>query len=384
MNLFRGSRRSSLDVEAEAETIDSNIFTRGASICKGVFLPRSRTTTSCNLGGATQSSSPVTVGTNNDYYIPNNRRTASLSRNLTRRSRSVTMPDMNGHQQFSTFKKQQPSIIPTNHVEIPNSNTEGCLSALSEAGGSGEATPKARTPDVSQGQRRCQLSSLDSLLDESGSTNNDQDWNNIRTKSNSLPKTAFGSLQLRVAKIKAQLDTYTFMKTPTVPNAGETTMHPNTPSVGYEYSLPPNLTNSVEDSPPSSPNRNSPYTTTTTTSSNNSSIVVPPFLPLTMTTTGSSTTMSSSPSTLSPASSNSLPPISRPQNLKLPQSHSLNTFPASNNKEAEELNRLIFFFDVMSTQEKIAKVPKVFSEARQVTGLINTTLVMIWPLGLFS
>ena len=70
--------------------------------------------------------------------------------------------------------------------------------------------------------------------------------------------------------------------------------------------------------------------------------------------------MSSSPSTLSPASSNSLPSISRPQNLKLPQSHSLNTFPNMNNKEtmmeAEDLSRLIFFFDVMSTQEKIAKV----------------------------
>ena len=77
--------------------------------------------------------------------------------------------------------------------------------------------------------------------------------------------------------------------------------------------------------------------------------------------------MSSSPSTLSPASSNSLPSISRPQNLKLPQSHSLNTFPNMNNKEAiametEELSRLIFFFDVMSTQEKIAKVSGTHQE----------------------
>ena len=66
----------------------------------------------------------------------------------------------------------------------------------------------------------------------------------------------------------------------------------------------------------------------------------------------------------------SLPSVSRPQNLKLPQSHSLNAFPskattASSNtvggseaaqQPPDDLNRLIFFFDVMSTQEKIAKV----------------------------
>ena len=65
----------------------------------------------------------------------------------------------------------------------------------------------------------------------------------------------------------------------------------------------------------------------------------------------------------------SLPSVSRPQNLKLPQSHSLNAFPskattASNTvggseaaqQPPDDLNRLIFFFNVMSTQEKIAKV----------------------------
>ena len=90
---------------------------------------------------------------------------------------------------------------------------------------------------------------------------------------------------------------------------------------------------------------------------------------------GGSSSRSGSPSTLSPASSNSLPSVSRPQNLKLPQSHSLNAFPkaaiagsssaaggtaVSAASEAaaqpDDLNRLIFFFDVMSTQEKIAKV----------------------------
>ena len=80
---------------------------------------------------------------------------------------------------------------------------------------------------------------------------------------------------------------------------------------------------------------------------------------------GGSSSRSGSPSTLSPASSNSLPSVSRPQNLKLPQSHSLNAFPkaaagiaseASSSAQPDDLNRLIFFFDVMSTQEKIAKV----------------------------
>ena len=227
-----------------------------------------------------------------------------------------------------------------------------------------EATPVAGTPDVSQ-DRKVAQSSLDNLLE----ARDDQPYADLK-KSNSLPKSAFGTLQLKVAQIKAQLDTFKIenLKTPTAPSV-DSTLHPNTPSYGYEYSLPPNLTTSGEsgdnttDSPlSSSPNRMSPFTSTTATSSN-SSIKVPPFLPLTTATTSS---ISSSPSTLSPASSNSLPSISRPQNLKLPQSHSLNNFP--NQKETqEELNRLIFFFDVMSTQEKIAKVCSTSSKLGQAT-----------------
>ena len=54
----------------------------------------------------------------------------------------------------------------------------------------------------------------------------------------------------------------------------------------------------------------------------------------------------------------------------MPQSHSLNAFPKAatsaiggaaavseaSSAQPDDLNRLIFFFDVMSTQEKIAKV----------------------------
>ena len=110
------------------------------------------------------------------------------------------------------------------------------------------------------------------------------------------------------------------MKTPTAPTPNENTLHPNTPSCGYEYSMPPNLTstsncNQGDESPElssSSPNRQSPFTCTTTTTSSSSSlglgggglstggsgstgtgggsggrpggVAVPPFLPLTTTT----------------------------------------------------------------------------------------------------
>ncbi len=440
MNLFRGNRRSSLD-EENSEAAES-LLSRGASICRG-FLPRSRTSSS-NLGTTQANSSNACVGNNassataSDWaYVsslsqpqpqlqPPQRRTASLSRNLTRRNRSVTMPNMNKQQdsnQFSTFKIQpqppssRPQSRPLLEVKKPSnirpsrsasssylsqygtignshtlknrprdlttSNTEGCLSLLAEEI-NGEETPIAGTPDVSQDRRKRakkQLSSLDSLLDsnQEAITTSEEALEatpvSYSNKSNSLPKSAFGNLQLRMAKIKAQLDTIkNDLKTPTAPEG--LTQHPNTPSVGYEYSMPPNL---VGDESPttssSSPNRQSPFTTTTSTSSSCglSKLPHPPFLPLT-TTTGSST-MSSSPSTLSPASSNSLPSISRPQNLKLPQSHSLNAFPAASNMinkeqqqamimmETEELNRLIFFFDVMSTQEKIAKVHSLYTIA---------------------
>ena len=462
MNLFRGRRSStggggstasgaaggttSVDnggLENEDASSASLLSGARSSLCR-VFLPRSRTTTSCNLAStasnvstSSQYSSSLRLTTSssssnyfeqksvgihakeNSLHCP--RRTASLSRNLTRRSRSVTMPNIEqqaaphptqAHPQaaLSTFKSSRrvssssrpPTLQP--HNEVTNMTISKSSSLLSQFGTisshhssklkngcrgrdrsvdslvnsqdgmqfieeindneEDEATPVAGTPDVSQDRKVSnQMSSLHSLLD------NQCYEENTMKKSNSLPKSAFGTLQLKVAQIKAQLDTFknesSFLKTPTEKPI-DSTLHPNTPSYGYEYSLPPNLTtidgesgDNTTDSPlSSSPNRMSPFTTTTTNSSNSSIIKVPPFLPLTTATTSS---ISSSPSTLSPASSNSLPSISRPQNLKLPQSHSLNTFP-NNNKvtsdQESELNRLIFFFDVMSTQEKIAKVCK--------------------------
>ena len=88
---------------------------------------------------------------------------------------------------------------------LSSSLTEGSLSLLVEESFNDdeeeEATPIA-TPDVSQG-RKAQLSSLDSLLDDQGSSwnsnNSTSTFNNLsnRAKSNSLPKSAFGTLQLK-------------------------------------------------------------------------------------------------------------------------------------------------------------------------------------------
>ena len=35
------------------------------------------------------------------------------------------------------------------------------------------------------------------------------------------------------------------MQTPTIPNAGDITLHPNTPNYGFEFSTPPNLKTSA-------------------------------------------------------------------------------------------------------------------------------------------
>ena len=477
MNLFRGRRSStgggstasaasgttSVDnggLENEDASSASLLSGARSSLCR-VFLPRSRTTTSCNLASTASnvstssqysSSLRLTTSSSSNYFDQKSvgihakenslhcpRRTASLSRNLTRRSRSVTMPNIEQQaahptqnvthptSTLSTFKSRKSRPLPAAALQPHNEVTNMTISKSSSLSQFGtisghhssklkngcrrdrsvdslvnsqdgmqfiqeindnneedeEATPVAGTPDVSQ-DRKVSNQSLDSLLDNQG-----YDQENTMKKSNSLPKSAFGTLQLKVAQIKAQLDTFkneSFLKTPTAPNPIDSTLHPNTPSYGYEYSLPPNLTTNASgdgesgdnttDSPlSSSPNRMSPFTTTTTNSSNSSIIKVPPFLPLTTATTSS---ISSSPSTLSPASSNSLPSISRPQNLKLPQSHSLNTFPNNNKDTESELNRLIFFFDVMSTQEKIAKVCKGVMTTQRNLGDPLYSTVPIW------
>ena len=140
MNLFRGRRSStggasnhteagSSDLEHEDASSASLLSGARSSLCR-VFLPRSRTTTSCNLASNSTLASTASVSNasnsssssqyNTNYFdqksVGNNatsissenycRRTASLSRNLTRRSRSVTMPNIEqqAHPTLSTFK----------------------------------------------------------------------------------------------------------------------------------------------------------------------------------------------------------------------------------------------------------------------------------------
>ena len=127
-------------------------------------------------------------------------------------------------------------------------------------------------------------------------------------------------------------------------------------------------------------------------------ITVPIRLPLSVTANTAygynGSLSSSSPSTLSPCSSNSTLPIgtlpqsassnqvnlhhaahatnsvypnqssNRPHGLKLPQSQSLNVFPPSvslmsqhqQTTPSENIDKAFFFFDVITTQEKITKV----------------------------
>ena len=139
MNLFRRSSTGGEDGHhslrgsfSEATAVPASTNTGGGgglknSFCR-VFLPRSRTTSSCNLdrpvtaspvastsqsgttgapagGQPQQHHGKYSASTEWSYLGQKHKRTASLSRNLTRRSRSVTMPNIEAGAQppFSTF-----------------------------------------------------------------------------------------------------------------------------------------------------------------------------------------------------------------------------------------------------------------------------------------
>ena len=133
MNLFRGRRSSTggsasaasaapighqPDLEQDQDASNSLLSGARSSLCR-VFMPRSRTSTSCNLASNSASTASnssqysnyfdqKSVGTTENYC----RRTASLSRNLTRRSRSVTMPNIEQQSYgqpttLSTFKARR-------------------------------------------------------------------------------------------------------------------------------------------------------------------------------------------------------------------------------------------------------------------------------------
>ena len=333
-------------------------------------------------------------------------------------------------------------------------------SNLNEDDDEGLETPTPTTPDVSSQSRKA-ISSLDSLLDNESSGGGISIQSQMltmssRAKSNSLPKSAFGSLQLKVQEIRAQLDV---LKTssdvrrvlhqvcpPPRPQGQENTQHPNTPAHGFEYMMPPNVVqeqnsasswsnyfpvfptsaidasgcssnpdrrpffpplhpqhqhhnqqqqqhhNSMFQSPPSSSQDTDSVSPLSLSPSRTSSPATaqPATLSSSMAPSHSSagaaitmmgTSGSSSPSTLSASSSNSLPTsVSRPSVLKIPHSQSLNSFPYNNNNNnnnnnncnnnlknyskgyfdddaaVSQVGRLFFFYDVLSTQEKISKV----------------------------
>jgi len=174
-------------------------------------------------------------------------------------------------------------------------------------------------------------------------------------RSSSLPRTVLGSIQLKVREIREQLEVLKADRSRLVP--------PGSSQETGDSSSPCSLSPAVASIFP----RPS---------------AVPPPLQL-------AEANSSSPSTLSPCSSNSLvssasaaqpqqllpaqPKLMRPRVLKLPQSHSFNNFGQEmksdeNAKErrlgsgsftpapGSQRDRLIFFFDIINTQEKIAKV----------------------------
>eukprot|EP00095_Tigriopus_kingsejongensis_P011403 snap_masked-scaffold68_size422247-processed-gene-3.15 protein:Tk11403 transcript:snap_masked-scaffold68_size422247-processed-gene-3.15-mRNA-1 annotation:"isoforms a c f g h-like" len=231
-----------------------------------------------------------------------------------------------------------------------------------------------------------------------------------RAKTNSLPRTAFGSIQLKVQEIREQLDVLKTSSANT--NGGVSTLKRVLPIVIQQpqksalhlFGIQANSSSfhspngssqeSMSPSRSNSPSTNRMSTgssvATTTTNSSNPTINTKtnssqPHLHQGLPTSLSSQAIlsnSSSPSTLSPCSSNSLPSsiangigsngvvagattsIARPQVLRLPQSNSFNCFrnavdPASillgGNGSQEPSDKLIFFFDIMSTQDKIAK-----------------------------
>ena len=246
-------------------------------------------------------------------------------------------------------------------------------------------------------------------------------------KSNSLPKSAFGSIQMKVLEIKEQLDVLKTSSTGSqalqkvlphviqsspAPGSTPTPTPPNSSSASSSVANPPPAKsalqlfglNSYFQSPPGSsqdtdsmsPRSISPATRCVTADKltagkqqqlshlqqhqqqlqqqqnqqpqNGGSKPLKPQ------------SSSSSPSTLSPCSSNSLPSaqntLNRPQVLKLPQSNSFNCFGSavaaaaggmtaggpsgskddSDTGSVDPRDRLIFFFDIMSTQQRIAKV----------------------------
>lgn len=198
-----------------------------------------------------------------------------------------------------------------------------------------------------------------------------------RSKSKSLPRSVFCSLQLQVQEIRAQLETLKSGSDPVHPEPqGQLTgHHSSTSSKAFQYILPSNLVHEkkqdwLKDLPwfhpddqaqgSARPDSNNTLTRFLTSQKR-------PKQEFFMNKIyGGTHTISSSPST--PVLSNNLPTLARPRELKIPQSHSLNSFhtqlaagkfaktEVNGDCATSELNKLFLLYEVLNTQEKIAKV----------------------------
>ena len=332
----------------------------------------------------------------------------------------------------------------------PASNNDNSLESLLD-----EESSKCASMTTSNTENSIStLNSADYLMDEDDmdqtTTPTPEQINNQESKAK---KTNFGTLQMKVQEIRAQLDVLSDKRTtrhppPTTlppppplpdPRAGKI-QHPNTPAQGYEHMLPPNLVNnedkndnvasylssalfhSKNDSsevffplfptttysdifntqPATNPHKEqllqlqqsllqrsnaghdtaessaSPVSSSSPSHNNRGStfVAVPFRLPLSVAAHigNNGGSLSTSPSTLSPCSSNSLPsssnlphssssqqlyqfPQANQRPSRLPMSHSVHAF-GHQQSQAENMDKLFFFFDVIMTQEKIAKVKR--------------------------
>ncbi len=217
----------------------------------------------------------------------------------------------------------------------------------------------------SQPENESSNSSANNSVSLSSSSKNNND------KYNSLPRSVFGSIQLKVQEIKGQIDVLKIpqhlnQKPSGVPKSALQLLGLNGIAGSFQSS------SSVQDTDPLS---SSPRSLSPAVSQHNRTSALPPHV------SAAGANESSSPSTLSPCSSNSLPSAAsaasgapgppRPQVLRLPQSHSFNSFGQLGAAKAElgppgsytpsagpssQRERLVFFFDIINTQEKIAKV----------------------------
>lgn len=235
-------------------------------------------------------------------------------------------------------------------------------------------------------------------------------------KSNSLPKSAFGSIQLKVMEIKEQLDVLKTQKPGGTGSAGAGSGMPGVAAAqsaqksalqlfglqNYFQSPPGSSSQDTDSMSPRSISPAAPPVRQQQPGPKAAAAAAPPLLPLkkskpqslptssAATTTADISNSSTSPSTLSPCSSNSLPSsttagsAARQQaaaaaaamagaTFRMPQSNSFSHFGSvtgagaastlvkackddSDVGSVNPADRLIFFFDIMSTQEKIAKV----------------------------